>query len=163
VRYKVVPDPLGLDTLETVHEALPLVPDSVEDCCLRVVDRTAVPARDDAREWITFCQALGLAERTDGRYRRVRTAFGPDALAGAYREGVFGVAELLDALDAEGPLTADTAFERLAPAIPEWERDRHTDWEREWRERTRRLLAWASLFGLVTRDGERYALADNSE
>jgi hypothetical protein len=156
-RYKVVPDPLGLDTLAAVHAALPLVPDSVEDCCLRVVDRTDVPARDDAREWLTFCQALGLAERTDGGYERVRTDFDTDELAAAYRERVFGARELLAAIEDDGPLTADEAFERLAPGVPGWERDRHTDWEREWRERTGRLLAWACLFDLATRDGERYA------
>ena len=160
MRYKVVPAPRGLDTLKAVHGALPLVPERVEDCCTRVVDRTDVPARDDAREWITFLQALGLAEETSRGFERVRTDPDVEELADAFRRRVFGAAELLDALAEDGPLTHDEAFDRLRPVVPEWERDRHTDWEGEWRERVRRLLAWSVAFGLATREGDEFAPVD---
>lgn len=155
MRYKVVPEPRGLETLRAVHDALPLVPDSVEDCCVRVVDRTDVPARDEAREWLTFCQALELARETPRGFERVRADPDRASLADAFRRRVFGARELLDALEA-GSLTHEAAFEALGPAVPRWERDRHADWEREWRERTRRLLEWARAFGLLARDGDAY-------
>lgn len=176
MRYKVVPRPIDpdaagprdrdadgsarLDAVEAVHEALPLVPDSVEDCCVRVVDRTGVPSRDVAREWITFLEALELAEETPRGYRRRRTEPDPTALADAFERRVFGARELLEALAQTGSLTAEAAFEHFRAAVPEWERDRHPDWEAEWRERTRRLLAWSEAFGLVERDGDRYVPVD---
>jgi len=163
MRYKTAPGPVelvGLDVLEATHAALPLVPEEVEDCCGRVVDRTAVPDRDDAREWITFLQALGLAEETARGYRRVRADTQPEALSDAFAENVFGVAELLTALEAQGSLTAEEAFASLRPSIPAWDRDRHADPERVWTERVRRLLAWAVAFGLASREGERYLPSD---
>jgi hypothetical protein len=162
MRYKVVPEPLGLDTLEAAHAAMPLVPGSVEDCCLRLVDRTAVPARDSAREWVTFMQALDVVAETPQGYKRRRVEFDPRALGNAFQRRVFGAREVLATLDA-GPATVEEVFESLAPAVPEWERDRHTDWEREWRERTRRLLEWGVAFGLVVRDGEACGRADGPE
>lgn len=160
MRYKIVPEPRGLDTLSAVHRAVPLVPERVEDCCVQVVDRTDVPARDDAREWITFLQALELAEETPRGFRRVRTDPETAELADAFRRRVYGAEELLTALDETGPVTAGDAFDRLRPSIPEWEWDRHANPESEWRDRTRRLLAWSVEFGLATRnladDGERY-------
>jgi hypothetical protein len=153
VRYKVVPEPRDRETLEVVHETLPLVPDSVEECCIRTVDRTTVRSRDAAREWVTFLRALGLAERTPRGFRRVRTDVDREALAGTFRRRVFGAREVLAALDDAGELTPDGAFDHLWPAVPAWERDRHTDPEAEWRERTRRLLEWARILGLVTGDG----------
>lgn len=159
MRYKVVPEPLGLDVLDAAHGAMPLVPDSVEDCCIRLVDRTAIPSRDAAREWVTFLQALDLVRETPRGYERRRTPVERDVLAETFGERVFGAAELLDALDGAGGLTVDEAFDSLRPAIPEWERDRHTDWESEWRERVRRLLEWAVAFGLVRATDDRYELA----
>ncbi|PSQ29891.1 hypothetical protein BRD06_02315, partial [Halobacteriales archaeon QS_9_67_15] len=69
----------------------------------------------------------------------------------------FGASEVLDALRFDGPLTAEEAFEAIREAVPRWERDRHADWESEWRERTERLLDWSVAFGLASRDGDRYA------
>jgi hypothetical protein len=155
-RYKVAPGPPTVDALRSVHAALPLVPEDVADCCGRVVDRTSVATRDDAREWITFLQALALAKETDRGYRRLGTDVTPAAVRDPFVERVFGVAELLDALDDVGSLTVEAGFEVLRPSIPVWERERHPDWGRVWRDRTRRLLAWSVVFGLATRSDEEY-------
>jgi hypothetical protein len=158
-RYKAAPGPPTMDALRAVHAALPLVPEDVDDCCARVVDRTDVSARDDAREWITFLRALGIAEDTDRGYRRVGTD-GTDVTAAAVRdpfaERVFGAAELLAALDDAESVSVEGGFDVLRPAIPDWERERHPDWEAVWVDRTRRLLEWCATLGLATRDGDEY-------
>lgn len=156
MRYKVVPEPVDFETLRGVHDAVPLVPERVDDCCDRIVERTAVPSRDAAREWITFLQALGLVEETPRGFKRLRTDPGREDLADAFAERVFGASELLDALEASGSLDAAAAFDHVRPVVPRWERDRHTDWESEWCERTSRLLEWARILGHVEREDSRY-------
>ena len=148
-----------MEFLREVQGALPLVPASENDCCARVLDRTDLPARDAAREWITFLRALSLAEETPSGYRRLRHEFDADTLAETFREGVFGVEELRDVLAADEPLGTDEAFERFRHRVPEWERHRSPDWEAEWRERVRRLLGWAVEFGLAERIGDEYRVA----
>lgn len=155
-RYKPVPEPRGIETLRAVQAAVPLVPEGVEDCCGRLVARTEVPTRDEARDWLPFLVALGLAERTERGFQRVRTDPERDAIADAFERRVFVAAEVLDALAADDPLTVDGAFDALRPVVPAWERERHPDWEREWRDRTRRLLEWGVALGRVERDGERF-------
>jgi hypothetical protein len=155
MRYKVAPEPADEDLLFAVRDAVPLVPGDVEDCCLRIADRTAVPSRDDAREWLTFCRALGLVANANRGYHRVRDDPDGDAVAENFAANVFGAKEVVDALEAsDGPLDVDAAFAALGPAVPSWERERHPDWEAEWRGRTRRLLAWAAVFGYAERVGE---------
>jgi hypothetical protein len=159
VRYKVVPEPRSPDFLAAVQRAVPLVPDDVEDCCSRVVADTDVSARDDARAWITFAEALELVEETDRGYRRVREPVDAETLAAAYRERVFGVREVLDALDTTGePLSPGEVFPRVEGIVPRWERERYPDWESEWTERVERLLEWARLFGLVEQSAAGYTL-----
>jgi len=159
VRYKVVPPARDRAALVAVRDALPLVPGSVEDCCTRIRDRTDVPSRDAAREWLTFCQALGLASETDRGFHRVRGD--PDAaeLADRLLAGVFPARELRDALAADGLLTPEAAFEAIRETVPRWERSRSVDWEAEWRERIAHLLDWFVVVGLAARDGDRYRLA----
>ena len=149
-RYKVAPGPPTMDALRSVHAALPLVPENVSDCCARVVDRTSVSNREDAREWITFLRALGLAEETDRGYQRVGTDVSAAAVRDPFAGHVFGVAELLAALDGPEATTVDDGFEALRPVIPEWEHERHPDWEAVWADRTRRLLEWCVTLGLAT-------------
>jgi len=156
MRYKVVPEPRSIAFLREAAETLPLVPDSVEDCCSRIRDETDVLSRDRAREYLTLLEALGLAEETDRGYRRLRDQPGDGVLAERFRERVFGVRELLAALDSEGSLDVDGAFDALADEVPRWERDRREDWEAEWRERTRRLLEWSVAFGLAERESDEY-------
>ncbi|WP_436931602.1 hypothetical protein [Halosimplex halobium] len=160
MRYKIVPPVRDPAFLAAAQRALPLVPGTVEDCCLRIVDETAAPSRDAAREYLTFLQALELAEETPRGFRRRRVDADEAALAEAFEGRVFGASELLAALRAAESLTLDEAFDEIREHVPRWERDRHTDWAAEWRERTGRLLDWSVEFGLAARDGDRYRAAD---
>jgi len=159
VRYKVVPPARDREAVAAVRDALPLVPGSVEDCCSRIRDQTDVPSRDAAREWLTFCQALGLAAETDRGFHRVREDPGREAFAERLLDGVFPARELRDALAADGPLTPAEAFSALREAIPRWERSRSPDWEDDWRERIAHLLEWFVAFDLAERAGEGYRLS----
>lgn len=154
MRLKPVPPaPESLGRIGRVREAVPLTPGSETDCCQRLVDRAGVPAQDDAKTWLTFLRALGLAEETaGGKYVRTRDPRDPDReyLAERFVDGVYGTRELLEILGAEGPLTADQAFEAYRPEIPEWERQRHENFEHTWRVRVGRMLEWAVLLGLAT-------------
>jgi hypothetical protein len=133
------------------------VPGSEDDCCTRLQDRLDLPTRDDGREWLTFLHALGLATETSRGYRRTDRDPDDEAVAEAFHEHVFGTAELLDALAAtDGSLTVDEGFATLHDIVPTWERNRHDDWERLWRQRAHRLLDWAVLLGLATRADEGY-------
>jgi hypothetical protein len=177
MRFKVVPalpdavhnepeaaaDPeAALDLLARARDAVPLVPKSEDDCCMRVVNAGVVGARDDASEWLTFCRALGLVAESDRGYHRVRDAPDPTtdagraALAERFRERVFGAEELLAALDDEGALDAAAAFDRLRDRIPNWERRHHADAAAVWRDRVRNLLDWAVVLDLATRADGRY-------
>lgn len=160
MRYKVVPEPLpDLDALADAQRAVPLVPDTVEDCCTRLRDRCDLGSRDRARELLTFLEALELATETDRGYRRTQTDVDPDRLAPLFRERVFGARELLSALAAsQESLSVDTAFTAIREDVPQWERNRTDDWERAWRERVRHLLDWAVLFGLVRKTADGYDL-----
>jgi hypothetical protein len=160
MRYKVVPAPADRALLSEVHGALPLVPGSVEDCCTRIRDRTTVPSRDEAREWLTFAEALGLAVDTDRGYHRVRDPPGDEELASTFVENVFPVEEVLDALaDASEPLDAAGVFARVRDDVPKWERDRYADWEDEWTDRITVVLDWCVAFGLAECVDGRYAIA----
>jgi hypothetical protein len=72
-------------------------------------------------------------------------------LAVAYRERVFLVAELLETVE-NGPATAEAAFGAVREQVPRWERERHADWERQWRTNVEHLLAWAVVLGCCTVD-----------
>lgn len=155
MRYKIVPPPRDREFLIAVSDALPLVPGSEDDCCSRIRDRTPVESRADAREWLTFCQALGLAAETEGAYHRVRETPDAEALAERLVENVFPTRELLAVLESQGPLDAGEAFEALRDDMPRWERSRTADWEAEWRERVANLLGWCVALGLAeSTDGE---------
>jgi hypothetical protein len=157
MRIKVVPEPADRTLLAEGHEALPLVPGSVEDCCRRIRDRTRIPSRDEAREWLTFAEALGLATETDRGFHRVRDPPDNAALESAFVENVFGVRELVEATaNADDPLTQTAAFEAVRDEVPRWERNRYSDWEREWHERVGRLLAWGVEVGALESVGDGY-------
>lgn len=160
MRYKIVPPARDLAFLDAAQRAVPLVPGTVEDCCLRIVDETTAPSRDAAREYLTFLEALELVAETSRGFERRRVDAAEADLADAFERRVFGASELLDTLRAAESLTVAEAFEELREEVPRWERDRHTDWETEWRERTERLLEWCVTFGLATREGDRYRPSD---
>lgn len=161
MQFKVVPDPPdSLDFLADARRAVPLVPGSEADCCARLMDRTGLAARDAAREWLTFLRALGLVEVGDRGFGRTRSDPDREALADAFRERVYAAEDVLAALRAaDEPLHAAAVFERVRDRVPQWERNRHADWEDVWTERVRRILDWAVLFGLAERTDEGYRLA----
>lgn len=157
MRFKTAPGPVDSDLLAAVHGAIPLVPGSIDDCCARIRNRTVVESRADAETWLTFCRALRLATRTDRGYERRRREHTDPAVANAFTERVFGVAELLDTVETtESPLSTGTAFDAIHTAVPNWERNRHADWEAVWTDRTRRLLDWSVVFGHVVRTDDEY-------
>lgn len=160
MRYKVVPEPRSVEFLRDVQAALPLVPGSVEDCCSRIRDRTDLQSRDEAREYLTFAQALGLAAEGERGYHRTRAEGSNEGLANGFRERVFGAREVLESLD-DGPKSVEEGFAAIRDAVPNWERDRHSDWEAEWRERTERLLEWGVEFGLLERTDDGYRRRSN--
>ncbi len=158
-RYKVAPGPVGEDRLYAARDALPLVPGSVEDCCTRLRDRTDLPSRDDAREWLTFLQALGLAAETDRGFYRVRGNPDREALADALLTNVFAVREIRDTLAAaERPLRTRAVFREIRETVPQWERNREPAWESVWQGRVERLLEWGVVFGLVDSREDGYAV-----
>lgn len=162
MRFKVVPPaPDSLDRLEAVHGAVPIVPDGEESCCRRLMRDADVPSQDGAKEWLTFCRALGLAEEGSRGYARIRDVdTDSDALADRFRENVYAVEETLSVLDdADSPLPAAGVFDSQRGRVPAWERARSTDWEERWRERVGRILEWCALFGLAAARDDGYVRA----
>ncbi len=164
MRLKPVPEPpTDLSTVADVHSALPLVPGSEDDCCARVVRRTDVAARDEAKRWITFLRALGLATEHDSGYARERTDPDRAAMATAFRERVFAAREVLDALAAaDEPLDAPTVLARVEAVVPRWERSKRQDWREDWTNRVERLLGWAVRLGLAERTDAGYRAIEDA-
>ncbi|PSQ11865.1 hypothetical protein BRC99_06020, partial [Halobacteriales archaeon QS_7_69_60] len=100
-------------------------------------------------------RALELVEEVDGRYRRLPHEADPGRLRRSFRERVYLADDALAVLAAaDGPVGVEAVFERLADRIPRWERLRRVD-DDVWRERLRRTLEWAVVFGLAERaDGD---------
>ena len=161
MKYKPVPEPPEtLAFVAEVQQALALVPATTEDCCSRIVSRTAVPSRDEARRWLTFLHALGLANETGRGFARTRREVDRDELRSAFEERVFGAQEALDLLAAaDGPLDADAVFDGVREEVPAWERHHDDSWETVWRERVGRLLKWGVLLGTVERADGSYVVA----
>lgn len=158
MQFKPVPTPP--DSLAFVEEArstVPLVPKSEDDCCGRLVNRTTVDDRDDARTWLTFLRALELVAEHETGYARTRAEFDRESLAAAFEARVFAADAVLDALRAaDEPLDAAGVFDRIEDVVPRWERDRDPHWRDTWRGRVADLLDWAVLLGLAERTDGRY-------
>jgi hypothetical protein len=163
MRLKPVPPaPEDLDRLWAARKGVPLVPGSEDDCCARIRDRLALPGRDEARTWLTFLRALGLAKETSTGYARTREDVDRAALAGRFESGVFAASEVLEAVaDADEPLDPGAVFERVEEVVPHWERQKNPAWEDTWRERVARILAWAALLGLIEGVDGRYRTAND--
>ncbi|MFB6096702.1 MAG: hypothetical protein ABEJ74_04880 [Haloferacaceae archaeon] len=163
MKFKPVPPaPDSLDALAAAQRAVPLVPGSEADCCARLVERLDLPDREAARTWLTFLRALELAVETESGFRRLRTDPTPEHVRERLSDRVYGAAALLEILrGADGPLTADAAFERFRERVPEWETYRDPDgWEGLWRERVGHLLDWLALVDLVERVDGGYVAAE---
>lgn len=153
MKFKVVPPvPESTARIETVWRAIPIVPDPEDSCCQRLMADADVSSQDAAKEWLTFCRALELADKGPRGYARRREGYNPAAFSDRFRENVYTVTPLLAVLDsADEPLAPDQAFDRLRERVPAWERARTDDWESTWTRRVERLLGWAVLFGLAER------------
>lgn len=126
---------------------------------MRVISAGVAGARDEAKEWLTFCRALGLVVESDRGYHRAGGGgFDRGTLGTRFREHVFGAEEVLTVLEERGAVTVEEAFEAIRERVPDWERQRHDDFERIWHERVERLLGWAVLFGLAEREEGTYGL-----
>jgi len=155
VRFKPVPPaPDELASVARVQKAVPLVPGTEDDCCARLVDRRDLSDRDAARTWLTFLRALELAEETPSGYRRTNAEPTVEGCRAALLDRVFAADAVRDALAAEGPLTADAAFEAVRERVPRWERHRDAEWTDVWRERVERLLDWLVLLDAAERVGD---------
>ena len=171
MKFKLVPPaPDSLDFVRQAQQAVPLVPGSEDDCCARLMRRTDLPARDDARTWLTFLRALELAAETDSGFKRLSREPTPDHLRDAFPRRVFGAEELLATLRAaDRPITTAEAFARLRERVPQWEHYKNpTEWEDIWRERTDDLLDWLVLLDVAEETEEGYSLvvdtaADSAE
>jgi hypothetical protein len=149
VRYKPVPSPAAGVSLAAAQSAVPLVPETTDDCCARLVTRTDIPSADVARTWLTFLQALGLARETgDGFVRTDREPTAP-AIGTAFRERVYGAAEVLEVLEAATEPLPAVAVYSAVDLVPRWEGHREQDPEAVWQERVGHLLEWAVRLGLA--------------
>lgn len=167
-QFKLVPPaPEELTAVAGAQRAVPLVPDSEDDCCARLMRRCDFPSRDVARTWLTFLRALELVEETDSGFKRLRTDPTVDHLRSAFVERVYLAGPVFDALDAgDDPAAADVdgVFEAVRDAVPTWEHYKEpTRWEQLWRERTEHTLDWLVLLGLVDRTDGGYVRLDTVE
>ncbi|KAB1198604.1 MULTISPECIES: hypothetical protein [Haloferax] len=160
-RKPVPPAPESVDRLWEAHRAVPLVPGTEDDCCGRLATRLDVTP-DEGRDWLVFCQSLGLARETGRGFERLRDERSLDDLATAFEANVFGAREVLDTLaNSDGSVTADAVFEAFEPTVPNWERHRDPNgWERRWRGRVTALLDWAVLFGIARIEDGGYVAVD---
>jgi hypothetical protein len=163
MRYKPVPEPRSLEAVEEIRAALPLVPESTDDCCARLQERSAVTDRDSAREWLPFLVALGFAGEREGSYYRQRSGPDREEMAENFRERVYGVRETLEAIGASDGTTVTEALETTTGVVPQWERNRKPDWETAWRERTERVLEWGVILGLLTENDGRFTTRTEDE
>ncbi|WP_440989209.1 hypothetical protein [Haloarchaeobius baliensis] len=163
MRVKHVPAaPDDLAFVADAQRAVPLVPDSQDDCCARLLERTDLVARDDAATWLTFLRGLGLVERGPSGYSRVRREPDTEFLREAFLAGVFGAEDVLGVLrDADRPLTAAETFERVRDAIPEWERHKNPNtWTDIWTQTVTNELDWLVRLGLADRVDGGYVVAE---
>ncbi|WP_115864857.1 hypothetical protein [Halorussus litoreus] len=161
MQFKLVPEPpADLDFVADAQRAVPLVPGSEDDCCARLLDRTDLTSRDDARTWLTFLRALGLAEEQSSGFTRTRRDPDPEFLRERFRDHVFGVPAVLEILNAaEGPLSSGEVFDEFKSEVPTWEHHKNPNsWEEIWSERVGYLLDWAVLLGLVEEVDGEYAV-----
>lgn len=163
MRFKHVPRaPASVDRVFEARQAVPLVPDTQDDCCTRLMERVGFPERDEAAKWLTFLRALGLvAEHAQG-YARTRDDVDASELADAFLDGVFLAPAVRDAVaTAAEPVAAGDVFDAVAEDVPQYERHKYPDsWREVWGDTVARELDWLVLFGELERtDDGRYALA----
>jgi hypothetical protein len=163
MRFKHVPR--APDSVERVFEsrqAVPLVPDTQDDCCTRLMERVGFPERDEAAKWLTFLRALGLVAEHERGHARTREDVDVDALANRFLDGVYLAPAVREAVaNADEPVSADAVFDAVADDVPQYERNKYpTNWREVWGETVARELDWLALLSeLEATDDGRYALA----
>jgi len=163
MRFKHVPRaPEAVDRVFESRQAVPLVPDTQDDCCTRLMERVGFPERDEAAKWLTFLRALGLVAEHERGYARTREDVDPEVLADRFLDGVFLAPAVRDAVaNADQPLTASEVFDAVASEVPQYERNKYPNsWREVWGDTVARELDWLVLLGeLEATDDGRYALA----
>lgn len=160
MRFKVAPPvPESLETLREACAAVPRVPKHEDDCCARVVSAGVTGARDEAKEWLTFCRALDLVAESDRGYHATESIDSVH-LAERFLDGVYGAEEVIDtvrAAEERGARPADV-YDTVRGRVPAWEAQRHEDVDTVWREQVDRLLGWGVLIDLLEVEGDRYVV-----
>jgi hypothetical protein len=163
MRFKHVPAaPDDVDDVFAAREAVPLVPDTQDDCCTRLMERVGFPARDEAATWLTFLRALGLVAEHERGYARTRETVDPDELAARFLDGVYLAPQVREAVaSTDEPLTADDVFDAVADRVPQYERNKYpTNWREVWGDTVANELDWLVLLGELDRtDDGRYRVA----
>jgi hypothetical protein len=163
MRFKHVPrPPERVERVFEARQAVPLVPDTQDDCCTRLMERCGFPERDEAAKWLTFLRALGLVAEHERGYARTRADVSADALAGRFLDGVYLAPAVRDAVaNVDEPVSADAVFDAVASEVPQYERNKYpTNWREVWGDTVARELAWLALLGeLEATDDGRYAVA----
>lgn len=157
MKFKLIPPaPDSVDAVRAAQRAVPLVPDSEDDCCARLMRRCDFPSRDVARTWLTFLRALELVEETPSGFRRLDREPTREHLRDALCRRAYLAAPLLDAL-ADGPLSDDDLLAVVRDLVPTWEHHKEpTRWEEIWTARARDTLEWLRLVGLAERTPDGY-------
>jgi hypothetical protein len=177
LRFKHVPAPPdSVDVVFEARRAVPLVPDTQDDCCTRLMERVGFPDRDEAAKWLTFLRALDLVAKHEAGYARTREDVPASALADRFLDGVYLAPEVRDAVatatatetateedgddDRSGAtVAADRAgatvaevFDAVADDVPGYERHKHPEsWREVWRGIVERELDWLVLLGELDR------------
>ncbi|NHN41274.1 hypothetical protein G9C85_06435 [Halorubellus sp. JP-L1] len=163
MRFKHVPRaPASVDRVFEARRAVPLVPDTQDDCCTRLMERVGFPERDEAAKWLTFLRALGLVAEHESGYARTREDVPASALADRFLDGVYLAPAVRDAVaNADEPASADAVFDAVASGVPQYERNKYPNsWREVWGDTVARELDWLALLGeLEQSDDGRYALA----
>ncbi|GAB7090427.1 hypothetical protein JCM18237_06980 [Halorubrum luteum] len=153
MRLKPVPEPPAeLSRVRELQRAVPLVPGSEDDCCVRLHDRCGLPNRQAANDWLAFLRMLGLVEETPRGFRRTEADPTPQRVRERLTDGVLLAPTALEVVrDAapSDPVTATELFEATRDAVPRHDRARDPDWESAWRDRADRLLRWFALVDLA--------------
>lgn len=163
MRFKHVP--AAPDTVDRVFEArraVPLVPNSQDDCCTRLMERVGFPERDEAAKWLTFLRALGLVAEHETGYARTREDVDPEALADRFLDGIYlGEAVHETVAQSETPRTADEVFDAVNDRVPQYERHKYPQtWQEVWGDVVARELDWLVVLGRLSKtDDGRYTTA----
>jgi hypothetical protein len=163
MRFKHVPRaPESVERVFESRRAVPLVPDTRDDCCTRLMERVGLPERDEAARWLTFLRALGLVAEHERGYARTREDVDANGLVNRFLDGVYLAPAVRDAVaNADEPVSADAVFDAVASEVPQYERNKYPDsWREVWGDTVARELDWLALLGELdaTEDG-RYRVA----